>query len=439
MKDVLIISSLLIAIQFANSYLRYLPFSRGMNRDETRRLWKSWIICGIICYLIIITIFMNSGISAINYKLILLVNWIPPFIISMKVVPRSKWQYFLVLGMTLIWTLIIHSLTAFIDAILIEWESRHLLFLVHSTIYLSILILLLPIERRIFIGLLPDKNFFENQPYGRYIVFLPFIVTSSVLILWIDGEMFHSWQERISRMYLPFTFFLFYRYVLTANLQILNQRREIRLNQRLKEQLESLKEFNLILQRNQEQVRILRHDMRHNYRLIYAMLEDGKIAEVLDHIKVQDRLLDSTSVKIFCHAPLVNAALSIYLNRAEDLGIRISHKINLPRDLRVDESDFAILISNLLENAIHASLNQSIDRREIKITIEHIETQYVLEVTNLFDFEVQFDSNGYPITDEDGHGIGMASLKNFVAKYNAQLDFSHESNIVRVMVYWEDF
>ena len=169
------------------------------------------------------------------------------------------------------------------------------------------------------------------------------------------------------------------------------------------------------------------------------MLEDGKIAEVLDHIKVQDRLLDSTSVKIFCHAPLVNAALSIYLNRAEDLGIRISHKINLPRDLKVDESDFAILISNLLENAIHASLNQPIDRREIKITIEHIETQYVLEVTNLFDFEVQFDSNGYPITDEDGHGIGMASLKNFVTKYNAQLDFSHESNIVRIMVYWEDF
>ena len=340
--------------------------------------------------------------------------------------------------MSEIWNLINHSITSIIDIIFFEFEPHILIFTYHAIIYLTIFVILLPVERKYFGNLLPKENFFDNQPYGKYIVLLPVIVVSGVLILWIDNDLIHSWQERLSRMYLPFTFLLFYHYVLTANRQISENQQTIRYNQHLKEQLNSLEQYNLLMQKSQQQMAVLRHDMRHSYRLIYIMLQDGQINEVLDYIKVQGNVLDLTTVQFFCYAPLVNAALSIYLQRAEKIGIRTEHKINLPEQFNTDESDFAILISNLLENAINASKLQPKEKREISITIEHIDNQCALEITNLFDGEIIFE-NGLPRTSKDGHGIGMLSLKNFVEKYQAQLDFSHESGRVKVIVYWENF
>ena len=135
----------------------------------------------------------------------------------------------------------------------------------------------------------------------------------------------------------------------------------------------------------------------------------------------------------------MNSAILIYLQRAEKFGIRVKHKINLPKKIKINESDLAILISNLLENAINASLEQPKQKREIIITIEHLDNQCALEVKNLYDFEIKLDESGLPITAQEGHGIGMISLKNFVEKYQTQLDFSQENDEVKVMIYWEDF
>jgi len=46
--------------------------------------------------------------------------------------------------------------------------------------------------------------------------------------------------------------------------------------------------------------------------------------------------------------------------------------------------------------------------------------------------------NNFPITFAEGHGIGMLSLKNFIEKYSAQLDFSHENGEVKILIYWEN-
>lgn len=435
--DFILISILIALIQLSDSYLRYLAFSKKISKIQCKKLWSNFFICAIILFFIYLGIFNKCGTGAIFYKMILILSWIPFVTIQIKIIPLSKLQHFFIIGMYAIWNLFIHSITAMIDTIFFATEQPIFIFTCHSTIYLIITLILLPVERKCFINLLPKENFFDNQPYGKYIVALPFIITSSVLILWIDGELFHSWQERFSRLYLPVTFFLFYRYFLTANKQILENRKNVRYNQHLKNQLSALEQYNLLMQKNQQQMAILRHDMRHNYRLIYMMLQDGKIDKVLEHIKIQENLLDLTAIQFFCNKPLINSALSIYLQFAEKFGIKIKYKINLPENLNADENDIAILISNLLENAINASKLQPTSRREISIIIEHIENQCALEITNLFDGEIIFENN-LPKTFEDGHGIGMLSLKNFLEKYDAQSDISHENGKFKIIIYWEN-
>ena len=428
-ENLAVISFLLMGMQLFDSYLRYLPFRERMNRLEIRRLWIWLFICGLISFLIYFIIFLNSGFVVLIYKLIMPLGKIPFFIVSIVLIKRSKLEHFFILGMSILWTLTMHSLTAFLDVI---FFSHEIIFL-HGIIYLTLLLILLPIEKRCFSTLLPSENFFESYKFGKYIVIFPFISASGFWLMWIDNNLVHTWQERFFRMYLPLIFFILYRYVLIANRQMYESQQ----TKRLQEQLAMLEEYNRLMQESQKQMAILRHDMRHNYRLIYTMLKSGDVDEALKHIETQEKILESTAVKIFCNVPLLNAALSIYLQRAEDLKIEFEHRIDLPKNLKFDESDFAILISNLLENAVNASLKQPIDRRRISIIIAHIENQCALEVTNLFDFKVSFE-NGLPITNRDGHGIGIISLKNFMEKYSAQMDFSHENGQVKVMIYWEN-
>jgi len=435
--NLILISFLIAVIELSDSYLRYLAFSKKISEFQRKKLWKRLFICAVIMFFVYLAIFFIFGTAAIIYKMILIISLLPFVTIFIKTIPLSNLQHFFVIGMYAIWNLFVHSLSSILDVIFFENESHIFIYTSHAINYLIIFLILLPFERKYFKNLLPKENFFDNQPYGKYIVALPFIIISGVLILWIDDNLIHSWQERISRLYLPVTFFLFYRYFLTANKQILENQKNIRYNRHLKNLLSVLEQYNFLMQKNQKQIAILRHDMRHNYRLIYMMLRDGKIDEVFKHIKIQENLLDLTVVQSFCRSPLVNSALSIYFQFAEKNEIAVKHKINLPEKLNSDESDVAILVSNLLENAINASKFQPKNRREISVTIEYFESQCVIEITNFFDGEIIFENN-LPKTSDEGHGIGMLSLKNFVEKYDAQLDFSHENGKVKVIIYWED-
>ena len=157
-------------------------------------------------------------------------------------------------------------------------------------------------------------------------------------------------------------------------------------------------------------------------------------------IERQTHILDSTRVKIFCLAPLVNVVLSIYLQHAKEIGIKVSHKVDLPPKFATDESDLAVLLSNLLENAINACKQQkNPSEREISVIMRHNGRQYLLDISNRYDYPLNFDENGLPYTKKIGHGIGMASLKTFAEKYDAFIDFSQENGFVRLTMYWNDY
>ena len=118
--------------------------------------------------------------------------------------------------------------------------------------------------------------------------------------------------------------------------------------------------------------------------------------------------------------------------------IDFKYKIKLPSKFRTDESDFSILISNLLENAVIASQKQLQNERAISIIINHDGNRCVLAISNKYSAPLKFNKLGFPVTSVEGHGLGMQSVKNFATKYNAQTDFSQSNGEVKFLMYWED-
>lgn len=421
------------AILLSYFCLMYFAFSNGMTDAERKNLSGGFFVWGILSSVGNYFIFSNYGIHAPVYKFILILGWIPYMIVFVAAVRRNFVRHVFVFGMADIWSTILHNFSAII--VVSFFESEREIIFAHAVLYLLFFIFSLPFAKRFFRNLLPPNKFFED--YGNFAAFFPFAMIIPVLLLWSQEPVIHSWQERLSRFYLPIVFFFFYRHILLTTEQLREEKRTRQNVRLMKEQLTALSEYNRLMQESREQVLVMRHDLRHNFRLIYMMLQEGKIDEAKNYIGNEEKWLGKTAVKNFCSQPLINAALSVYIGRAEKLGIKINHKINLPNRISIDERDFAILISNLLENAINASSRQPTSRKKISIVIQSVNGQCVLEISNIYDEQISFDEKNYPQTSTEGHGLGMASIKIFSEKYNAYTDFSQEDGIFKVTMYWQ--
>ena len=109
--------------------------------------------------------------------------------------------------------------------------------------------------------------------------------------------------------------------------------------------------------------------------------------------------------------------------------------MNLPADMGTDENELAVLLSNLLENALLAARKTG---GRLALVLQHSGSQCVLELTNTAPLPLELGQDGLPRTSRRGHGLGMLSLRNFLSKYEGYADFSQARGEVTLSMYWED-
>ena len=311
---------------------------------------------------------------------------------------------------------------------------------VQVTIYLLLFAILIKIEQKFFVNLLPAAKMFGEKSLKWQISLLPLAIFIGTTIPIVEVTFLPTWKERLSRIFFPIFFLIMYRSISNETRQIAEKELAEQQMREIKRQMESLHENNSLMQRNRLETAELQKNLHELYKNTDKLIAGGKIAAAKELIVRQTQLLDATRVKFYCSEPLINAALSIYFRRAEELGIKISYKIDLAEKILTDESDLAVLLSNLLENAITASQQQKIpSQREISLILRHKGGQNVLEISNHYDYEIKIGENGLPYTTKIGHGLGMTSLELFAKKYDAFTDFSQESGLVTISLYWNDY
>ena len=178
------------------------------------------------------------------------------------------------------------------------------------------------------------------------------------------------------------------------------------------------------------QDRAMRHDRRHFEALILSLIQDGKVEEARKCL--EERLSqEPRSGQRYCENPTVNAAITHYVKVAEKNNIKVNVSANIPYNPGVDEMQLAIAISNLFENAIHACEKVTESDRFIDITAK-FKQQLLFEIVNSCDGKAELNEDGYPITNEVGHGIGTRSVLDFVQKTNSEIRYIAEDNKFKV-------
>ena len=178
------------------------------------------------------------------------------------------------------------------------------------------------------------------------------------------------------------------------------------------------------------QMSIVQHDRRHFNNTLLNLLQQGKTDTAIEIICRQTEALPQNS-RCYCENISVNAAVSYYAEIAFQQGIRLDLRLNIPNKLSVDELSLAMVVSNLMENAITAVVTLPMEKRELKFIAVNT-GQLVLEIVNPYEGKLSFNEKGIPISKLVGHGKGSLSILNFVDKYGGDLVYETTDGLFKV-------
>ncbi len=428
----------LVFLQFSGVWLRYLPFAKIVSVVQRYTLQKLAVGWGIMAFFIYAAVMTMYDGEVLRFKLLVAFGWVPFFLIAYYCIPRGFVQHLFVLGMQSLFSILLHTISGFVVGAVLPvdyGERMHMLMLISC--YLLIFLLLIPLERRMFSNLIPVQRFFQYRHLGLYIALMPLVVLFAYALPMLDGQLYHSVPERVGRLALPIFFFLIFRLVLRSAYHMSEHTAEVNRNNLLAQQLYSLREYTRLTEERRQTLRVLHHDMRHYNQLLGTMLDSGRISEAKQLVAKQAAEMEQAAMREFCANDLVNATLSIYHYHLGNLEIPLQQKVNLPKDMVGMDTDVAIVLSNLLENALHASMRQPVMDRAVKVSAQCTDGQFVLSAANRFQGNLTLDSDGLPYSDEPGHGTGMIALRAFIRKYNAQCDFRQQDGWVTVVLKWQ--
>ncbi len=179
------------------------------------------------------------------------------------------------------------------------------------------------------------------------------------------------------------------------------------------------------LRESQEKTGAYRHDMRHHMQYLSACIENGQLRQAQGYIQEIYSEIEANKVTVFCENEAANLIFSTFAKRAEDSGILMQVKAGLPQLIPVSETDLCVLLSNALENALYACMEQRKKGRAgvIEVSVYEKNGKLFLQIINSCGEDVAFD-DGIPVTNRSGHGIGVRSICAIVEQYDGMYAFS---------------
>lgn len=214
--------------------------------------------------------------------------------------------------------------------------------------------------------------------------------------------------------YLIFSVIYFKEYEEKCEVERYNQLMEVKRTQSEKK-IEAIK-------RSEYAVSLLRHDMRHFLNNIYSYIENADTDKAKSYIREVIVSVDKTAMQKYCETEIVNMILSSYENEIRENEISFHHTIQIPAKLSVSDVDFTSILSNGLENAIHAVSGLDPDKRSITLNLRMNDDKLLLSIKNPCEYRVEM-VDGIPQAKGVGHGLGTHSIKYVAEKLNGNCQF----------------
>lgn len=170
-----------------------------------------------------------------------------------------------------------------------------------------------------------------------------------------------------------------------------------------------------------QQTMKIHHDMKNELLNIRLKLREGKIKEAEDYLEETLNVKLAKSNIVFTENFLVDSVINRCIEKCKDRGIVIENIIECAID-SLEEMDMAVLLSNLLDNAIEAA--EQSNEKYVYLKISRMKNYLHIYVKNSCNGKVLKGEMGLQTTKKDKvfHGYGLLNVQDIVKKYNGEYE-----------------
>jgi len=175
------------------------------------------------------------------------------------------------------------------------------------------------------------------------------------------------------------------------------------------------------------QIRGWRHDYRNHIQTMKAYAAMNDLPAICEYLEKLDTDLSTVDTVIKTGNKMTDAIINSKISLAKSKNIPVKIDANIPVALSISEIDLCIIIGNLFDNAIEASLALPEKKRMIRIYMDMKHTQLYMSFTNFTALKKQKKKGGlFKTTKGKDHGFGLIRVDDIVAKYQGYLSRNSE-------------
>ena len=177
------------------------------------------------------------------------------------------------------------------------------------------------------------------------------------------------------------------------------------------------------------QIRQARHDMRHHFHVLQGFAAQGNMESVLDYLADVGGSIPTGDLGL-CENAVVDSVAGYFAPLYKENGIPLSFRLDLPRDLPVPDTGLCSVLSNLLENAMEASLRTAPEKRSVRVSARlQSGNMLLLSVENGYDGEVKERNGVFLSSKRPGEGIGLQAVRYIAEKSGGYSRFHYGEGV----------
>lgn len=187
--------------------------------------------------------------------------------------------------------------------------------------------------------------------------------------------------------------------------------------------------------RNDVQLRAYRHDMRAHLYALQAMCIENKEEQIAEYIKRNITESEIFQTVVYTGDIAVDAILQNLREEAEKQGITVDYQCHLTEERSILLYDLCTILSNLLNNAMEASMTVTRERKIMLKMCTYDDSMYIY-LANTASHPAKI-MDGVLITSkaEKNHGLGSRNVKQVIDRYHGSIEYKNEDGWFSVEIF----
>ena len=168
-----------------------------------------------------------------------------------------------------------------------------------------------------------------------------------------------------------------------------------------------------------DETKSFRHDIRNHIAVVKNLLQGGKLEEAVNYMEDLDDMAEKMSFPCSTNNPVVDILAGNKLGLAKSMGIGVSCSLFLPYPCGLRDIDICIVLSNALDNAIHACKSMGTETEKFIHVSGRIQGDFLmLEIRNSFHGNGAFKN-----------GTGLSNVKKVAEKYGGAMNIETQEKV----------